>query len=545
AESVARAALETELDRERAARAALAAALDGAREELAATRAVRADLVLTREEARAEAAAARADATAARAALEAAQADAAAARAERDAALAEAGSLRSALEAARADAAAVRSAYDAAAADAAAVRAAYDAAAADGVAVRATLEAAQGEISALTTARDAAQRALGDVESERDDVAAEALALQEELGTLRDEVAAATAARDRAGGLLERIAELEAAGDADLTGRAKAQAAATRAAGRDAPAPELAARFDAAAAALRDRAPEEPDPASASAAGAKAEPTEAAPAERAAPRIVSERGGPPRADLVGRSQRTYPWLRGALVKLAHDDPRAAARLLLQLVPAHAAIAGEPLEYDLTIREAGSHAISVSEGRATATPIDFPRARSVAAFHAAADAVTLAELLAGVPKRLGRWRGPVRVHGRRHGAELVRDLLAGSDLSLAAAARAGAALEPDLVFRLFAYAIQPAWTAGYAFTVAQEVTDPQPARWFVTVADGAAVAVARRAPQRPADATVVMTRAAFDRLLRDEPAAAGERPVVRGDRAAVAALKAWTDRAQGR
>ena len=43
----------------------------------------------------------------------------------------------------------------------------------------------------------------------------------------------------------------------------------------------------------------------------------------------------------------------------------------------------------------------------------------------------------------------------------------------------------------------------------------------------------------------MSRAAFDRLLRDEPAAAGELPVIRGDRAAVAALKAWTDRAQGR
>jgi hypothetical protein len=43
----------------------------------------------------------------------------------------------------------------------------------------------------------------------------------------------------------------------------------------------------------------------------------------------------------------------------------------------------------------------------------------------------------------------------------------------------------------------------------------------------------------------MSRAAFDRLLRDEPAAAGELPVIRGDHAAVGALKAWTDRAQGR
>ena len=43
----------------------------------------------------------------------------------------------------------------------------------------------------------------------------------------------------------------------------------------------------------------------------------------------------------------------------------------------------------------------------------------------------------------------------------------------------------------------------------------------------------------------MSRAAFQHLLRGEPAPSGERPVIRGDRAAVAALKAWTDRAQGR
>jgi len=42
----------------------------------------------------------------------------------------------------------------------------------------------------------------------------------------------------------------------------------------------------------------------------------------------------------------------------------------------------------------------------------------------------------------------------------------------------------------------------------------------------------------------MTRAAFERLLRDEPADPAERPLVRGDRAAVAILKAWTDRARG-
>ena len=41
----------------------------------------------------------------------------------------------------------------------------------------------------------------------------------------------------------------------------------------------------------------------------------------------------------------------------------------------------------------------------------------------------------------------------------------------------------------------------------------------------------------------MTQAAFERMLRNEPPAEGDRPQIRGDRAAVAALKRWTDLAR--
>jgi hypothetical protein len=68
---------------------------------------------------------------------------------------------------------------------------------------------------------------------------------------------------------------------------------------------------------------------------------------------------------------------------------------------------------------------------------------------------------------------------------------------------------------------------------------------VIVRDGAPVAVERREGTAPPDATVTMSSAAFEHLLRGEPAPSGERPAVRGDRAAVALLRAWTERAQGR
>jgi hypothetical protein len=205
----------------------------------------------------------------------------------------------------------------------------------------------------------------------------------------------------------------------------------------------------------------------------------------------------------------------------------------------------PLEYDLTIRDSGTYAISVGHDAAAARSIGAPRPRSEATFHATADIVTIAELLAGVEKRMGRWIGSVKVHGRRSAAEHLRAALARADLDLAAAARAGADLDPDLVFRAFAYAIHPSWTKGHAFTVAQELAGPRPMRWHVSVRDGKPVAVERRAPAQPPDAVVSMSREAFSHLLRGEPAPSGERPAIRGDRAAVALLKGWTDRAQGR
>jgi hypothetical protein len=249
--------------------------------------------------------------------------------------------------------------------------------------------------------------------------------------------------------------------------------------------------------------------------------------------------------MVGTSKRRYPWLRGALVKLAHDDPRAATRLVLGLVPVQRALVTPPLEYDLTIRGSGTYAISVGEAAAVARSVGGPRPRGEASFHATADIVTLAELLAGVEKRMGRWIGSVKVHGRRRDAEALRAALRRSDLDLGAAARAGADLDPDLVFRAFAYAIHPSWTKGHAFTVVQEIDGPRTLRWHLAVRDGKPITVERRAPAAPPDAVVSMTRAAFTHLLRGENPPSGERPVVRGDRAVVALLKGWTDRAQGR
>ena len=95
-----------------------------------------------------------------------------------------------------------------------------------------------------------------------------------------------------------------------------------------------------------------------------------------------------------------------------------------------------------------------------------------------------------------------------------------------------------------YAVSPEWTKGHVFTVAQEIRELGPRAWYVTARDGVRLSVVEHAAGAAADATVTMSRAAFDRLLKGEPPAPGDLPVVRGNREAVATLKRWTDLARG-
>ena len=580
AEAVARAALDEELDRERLARIALTDALGDAHREAAAADADRTALAADRDAAR-MAASERGERLA--------DAEQRAGHAERTLA-AELKAIHEQELALRAELTALRDRHRVAEATMHAERDDHLTSAGD---LRDQLAAAHEQLAAAHADRATVETGL---RTELGRLRAELDAALERIASLEREIVSP---------LQARIAELEREADGDLERRARDQASAAAAVAPPSDGAAIAAQLDAAAAALRarsapaaepappepepvapepvapepvappriDRAawappatplpvarvtPAEPEPAPAMPAGSTAtpapetpppadpDPAPAVPAavavERPRPRIVTESRHPPRADAVGTSKREYPWLRGTLVKLAHDDPRAATRLLLGLVPAQHALIDAPLEYDLTIRESGTYAVSVTPEGASARALAEPRPRREAAFHITADVVTLAEVLAGVDRRMGRWFGPVRVKGRKRGAEVVRETLARTDLDLAGAARAGADLDPDLVFRSFAYAIHPSWTKGHRFVVAQEIADPSPQRWHLIVRDGRSIGVEKRIDGDP-DAVVSMSRATFGCLLKGNPAPRGERPTVRGDRAAVELLRGWTARAQ--
>ena len=231
------------------------------------------------------------------------------------------------------------------------------------------------------------------------------------------------------------------------------------------------------------------------------------------------------------------------MKLAHADPAAAGRVIAALLPAHAAALPNPLDYDLTIKEVGTFSVTVTVAgaRAHVQPLGAPRRRREADFHLTADALTLSELLAGVPRRVGRFRGPARFRGSARRVKLLK-ALAHTDLSLSDAARAGAILTPELVYRALAYAVDPSWTRGERFTVAQRIAGGE--AWYLTAEDPTGLTTSQEPPEAPVDATVTMTEAAFRLLLRGEQPPPGERPAIRGDSRAVARIKAWTDRAQG-
>ena len=66
----------------------------------------------------------------------------------------------------------------------------------------------------------------------------------------------------------------------------------------------------------------------------------------------------------------------------------------------------PVDYDLTIAEVGTFAVTVAGGRAYVQSIETPSRPPPGRVPRLAEALTLAELIAGVPHRIGRFRGPI-------------------------------------------------------------------------------------------------------------------------------------------
>ncbi|UGS36224.1 hypothetical protein DSM104329_02624 [Capillimicrobium parvum] len=250
------------------------------------------------------------------------------------------------------------------------------------------------------------------------------------------------------------------------------------------------------------------------------------------------------APAAGR--RTTPWLARSLRALSRTDPDAAAALFLALIPAQGGLLRDPLTYALLVDDHGAYRVDVRADGATVEPRSAAEASEGTQVTVGGAIEMLAPLAAGdAPRRL---RGVRIGEGRRRKLrKLVKARRA--PLDLAELARRGIELPPAPLLAALAAAVEPAWTAGHAFSVRYDVTGAEtvdvvvPSHGRPTVRRAGAGEHAPGPDARTA-ATVTLPAAALPAVLARTDLPAGTQPLVSGDPHTAAILHSWFDRAQG-
>lgn len=238
-------------------------------------------------------------------------------------------------------------------------------------------------------------------------------------------------------------------------------------------------------------------------------------------------------------RRVAAWLAPAIARLAERDEEAAARLLVELLPAQGGLVKSPVTYGLTIDGQGTFRVVAGPHEAR-VDVGAGPGLGDARVHLAGPIAALAPLAAGGARRRLR---DVRVEGRKR---RLRKLLKArrAPVDLAELVDRRIELSPELALAALAAAVDPAWTAGQRFGVVYALSGGPALE--VLVADGEPLRVepADRERTEPPAATVSLNRVALLPLLTRATAPSGERALVAGDADAVARLHAWFDRAQG-
>jgi ribonucleoside-diphosphate reductase beta chain len=236
--------------------------------------------------------------------------------------------------------------------------------------------------------------------------------------------------------------------------------------------------------------------------------------------------------------------RAALHRIAADDPKLAARLVLMTLPAAAARISGTLVYQLDVEELGSYLVSVSGGRAR---VDEARTTDDSDFRLQMDARTLVELVTGTAGPLGlMMRGRLRIRGKRRRAMKLRQM-SSADLSMAEVVESGGTLDPDILYRSLPYLIDPDWTQGHDFTVGYEVIGR--GSWYVSARDGEPLEVTTDLPEgRELAGTATVSFDSYQRMASGQvsPAQAMQNQLTRidGKMHPITLLGRWIARAQG-
>jgi ribonucleoside-diphosphate reductase beta chain len=230
--------------------------------------------------------------------------------------------------------------------------------------------------------------------------------------------------------------------------------------------------------------------------------------------------------------------------MAEADPELAARLVVQSLPAAAASLPAGLSYRIELEELGAWRVRSLGDRAEVTEVPSGAELDGDDFAISTDAATLARIASGGSPLGALARGRLRLQGRRRKALALRRL--SQDAGPRELAKLGLPVDPDLLFRSLAYAIEPEWTRGHRFAVAYDLVGESGGTWRVEIADGR-VRVQRGTGEDP-DAIVRIRHADWLRMLAGEVTPAeGMRlglTEVEGRIPPVTQLGRWIDRAEG-
>ena len=150
----------------------------------------------------------------------------------------------------------------------------------------------------------------------------------------------------------------------------------------------------------------------------------------------------------------------ALRRMAEAEPELAARLVIQSLPAAAAPLPSDLSWRLDIEGVGSYRV-VGNGNGGAAKVEPALDGQPEDFTLETDAYGLARLAAGASPIGLVLRRKLRIRGRRRKALALRSL--DSAAGPRELAQLGVPLDPDLVYRSLAYAIDRTLRVGAGAT----------------------------------------------------------------------------------
>jgi hypothetical protein len=232
-----------------------------------------------------------------------------------------------------------------------------------------------------------------------------------------------------------------------------------------------------------------------------------------------------------------PWFPRALREVARDDERAAGRLLLALMPLLGLTWPRDAAFDLDIAETGCVAVDVRHRVAAVSARLEPRPAESVDFVLRTDLAGLART--ALSRRTWRATGSSRGDARR----ILRSLTV-APLSLGSLLTIDGTIDPRLLFRLLAHAVDPEWTVGHSFTVGFRTRDRARQLGYVRVSDGAAVKMTDTPPFDDVRATLTSNPRDLVELLLGRLELDGPRTRVSGDVVALAQLLDWFTRADG-